>query len=329
MRMNRETSQATGLLLSLAAGWGLLGCAGGGENVRDHADSPTDGVVVAYIDGEPLTTRDLLPPLAEQVGGATLAELVLSRAVEKRLLERNLALTPDDIRAEREMLLGSLSENPDEAVELLDRLRERRGLGPVRFADLLSRNAGLRKLAGEPQAVSSDAVRKAFVVRYGPQFDARLLMVSDLRTAQSLLDQLKAGSDFASLAEEHSTDVSATRGGRLAPVSAEDDSVSAAIRQTLGQLKPGEVSDPLAVDNGFALLKLEGIIAAEDVAFDDVKAKLEEALVRRASALRMRRVARELVAGADVVVLQPSLERAWREQSADVQADQPLGPAGR
>jgi len=76
-----------------------------------------------------------------------------------------------------------------------------------------------------------------------------------LTTAQDAYSQVRAGKDFASIAEDYSEDrISAKKGGDLGWL--KEGSIDARFSKTLFALKPGEVSEPFETPFGFHVVKL-------------------------------------------------------------------------
>jgi parvulin-like peptidyl-prolyl isomerase len=270
--------------------------------------------VAAYVRGEAVTWSQLQEPLAEAAGGQVLAEWVLDRALARRLAERGLKVDDQAIAFERQMLLEGLSENADEAARLLRELRDNRGLGPRRFDQLLARNASMRLLVRDEVPVSDDAVREAFDLAYGPRYETRVIVVASAAEAARIARQAREGASFIDLALQHSTDASRAQGGLLPPISLADVTYPDAFRTVLRSLEPGQVSSPIALGNGFALLKLERKTQAADVKLDDVQEVLRQRVRRRDEALAMQRLARTLLEESDPVILNPTLQAGWQQQ---------------
>lgn len=77
--------------------------------------------------------------------------------------------------------------------------------------------------------------------------------------AADIIAKLKAGADFATLAKEHSTDkVSADRDGLIGNLD-KTGNYPPQVMKTIMALKPGEISEPVALDNGFWIFRLEEI----------------------------------------------------------------------
>jgi len=287
------------------------GDASPGSGYRKSARDSTPEKPVAYLGGEAVTLRALRPALVELAGGQALAGLVLDRKLAERLDEAGRPVDAEAIGEERARLLARLDEDAGEAERLLKAMRERRGLGAWRFRRMLWRNAALRALVRENVSVTESDMRRAWRVEYGQKLAVRLIVVPRLQEAAALARKIRAGASWAELAAEHSTDASAARGGRLSPVSLEDTSWPEGIRQVLGELEPGEVSEPVALASGYALLRIDEVIPGESVEFEAVRSELERALRERAERIAMRRLARQVLSEAHVVVLEPELERVW------------------
>ncbi|MCX5660157.1 MAG: peptidyl-prolyl cis-trans isomerase [Planctomycetota bacterium] len=274
-----------------------------------RADQP-----LAVLDGKSISFAELGQPLLEASGGEVLSELVLDSQIRLRLEQRAVALTPALIDAERKLMALALDPDADAGQRLLKELRERRGLGERRFDMLLVRNAGMRLLVQGDVQVTDSALRQAFDYQYGPRYEARLITVANLQAAGEILDKLRGGALFADLAATSSTDSSRAQGGLLSPLSAADPTYPEAVRLSLAKLEVGQVSDPIVLEGGFAIVKLERKIAGKEAKFDDVKGSLQDGVRRQVERLQMERLARTILREADLVVLDPGLQKSWARQ---------------
>ncbi len=278
------------------------------------SDNGSDPSPAATIDGEPVRWSDLRPLMAEAAGAQVLAEWVLQQQLQSALTDASLAISKEDIEREKQRLLRRLAENKDQAVRVLDRLRRDRGLGKHRFRLLLRRQAALRKLVADEVNVTDAMVQQAYKRRHGKKTVVRMIVVETLEKAEKVLADLKKGASFIDLAVQRSTDSSAARGGRLPPISPADPSFPKALRKAATDLSPGEVSDPVAIEQGFAILRCERKIKPSGVPIKKVRAQLEGAARRRAERARMQRKARTLIQSADVSVLHDALHQAWQQR---------------
>lgn len=101
----------------------------------------------AMINGQPVTSTQLWPLLAEIAGDQSLQELTLSRLLDQLAIQRNWTITNNDLDHELTALTTIFNQiaDPQSTPRLIETIRRRRGLGPVRFDALLRRNAILRR----------------------------------------------------------------------------------------------------------------------------------------------------------------------------------------
>jgi len=272
------------------------------------------GPIAVYIAGEPVTWATLRDPLVELGGSEVLTEQILSRMIDRRLAQRAIALSDAALEAEADLMRQALSSDSTRAHHMLAELRRRKGLGQVRWQLLLRRNAGMRALVQPEVTVTDDALRQAYDIRYGPRYEVRLIVVDSASQASQVLREARAGATFSDLAIANSTDSSRAQGGLLNPISANDPTWPLAIRQSLPSLAVGEISSPIALDQGFGILKLEGKTEGQSIPIDDVKDKLAEQVRLDVESMLMRRLARTLLDEADVVILDSTLKHRYEEQ---------------
>jgi peptidyl-prolyl cis-trans isomerase D len=94
-----------------------------------------------------------------------------------------------------------------------------------------------------------------------------------LKKAESVLAEARAGKDFAELAKQYSTDITAKDGGELGFV--EQKQFPGPFGDTLFSMKIGEVAGPVKSQFGYHLIKLEEIEAGQQKPFVDVRAELD------------------------------------------------------
>jgi parvulin-like peptidyl-prolyl isomerase len=97
--------------------------------------------------------------------------------------------------------------------------------------------------------------------------------------AADLYQKLKAGGDFGKLAKEHSTDrTSAERDGFIGYLDKTGNYPPQTMKAILA-LQPGEISEPVALDNGFWIFRLEEIRVKD---YPSVQEQIVETLKQKA-----------------------------------------------
>lgn len=334
----------------------IAGCAGGssGRSTTEEplsseretaAESPQSRDLraaprrpLALVDGTPISTTEADGRLRELAGGVILEELALEMLLEGELRRAGLSVTEADVRREQDLLAATISEGigaagtdaaqaADAGAEAIHAIRRSRGLGPLRFAGLLRRNAMLRRLVEEEAAasVTDEDVDLAMTIRYGPKARVRIIVTPTQREASRLKRQLDDSPErFAELAMRHSVDASAPRGGLLAPISNVDPAYPLAMLEAIDKLTAraearvdaNPVSDVVSIPGGYALLKLEEQLqgrAPPDAASARAQMREEVVLVRERSLMEAR--AARLLEGADITVFDQAMHWAWQART--------------
>jgi len=290
-----------------------------GHSTSDRTSAATSDKTAVLLDGKPVAWQTLHAPFAEAAGTGILSEVLTDRLVEKELKRRGMRITDSDIDTEQVAFLASLDDDPAQAARLLDQVRQRRGLGPVRYKMMLRRNAALRKLVSENITISDEDVRNAYELVYGDRYQARLITLSNAGDARRVVESARANNTsahFVDLVMQHSTDASKQRGGLLAPISPEDPTYPLAIRKALQTLETGQVGDPVALpDGGVGILRLERKITGGHVRLSDVKGELRQRVLRQRQSVAMQELNRQLLREASIIVLDRHLNEAWRQRN--------------
>lgn len=290
---------------------------------RETTNPSQNDKPIAYIDGTQATRDQLYTILVEAHGGEALSELILDRAVAKRLSEAGITLTQQDLDHEQQRLRADLATDADDGQRLINQMRARLGLGETRYQALLRRNAGMRKLVQDDLAVAEPAIRQAYELRYGPRYQARLITANDVNTLSRTRRDVLAGASFTDLATRRSTDASAAQGGLLSPISPADATYPQAVREALARLSMDDsasrLSPVIALADGYALLWLEDVTEADGPPLEEVREELARSVRRDLERVRMRQLARSLIEAANIVILDPALDKSWQQRKESIQ----------
>ena len=298
----------------------LFACAPSGDATRPGLaahqettilDATIDARPAALVDGRMVQWSELRPLLNEAAGAEVLQEVVLDRMLEAELARAGVLIRPDDVDRERHLFYTTLDPDPDVSARLARALRDRRGLGRQRFGRLLERNAGLRALVAGQARVRPETVQRMYEILHGPKRQARIMVLPDLPAAEEAHRRLADGAFFGDLAVALSTDASAARGGLLEPISRADAAYPRAVRETLWALEVGEISPPVLVDSGYALIRLVSELPADGADAEEARPRLERLARLDQERLLMDRLARRLLRSATVTVIDQALQKSW------------------
>lgn len=275
-------------------------------------DQPGD-TPPALVNGQAVQWGPLRDLLAETAGGAILEEVILDRLLTQRLGREGKTIDQRAVERERALLLEILDSDPARAALSLDALRSRRSLGDRRFDLLLRRNAILRALVRDDVEITDTMVRLQYEQRFGPKYQVRLITSATMSEAATALARLRAGEPFTEVAALLSTDLaSAERGGLLEPISPYDATYPAALRQVFADLDEADLSPIIPLETGFAIVQMVRRIPPQDVPFEIVREDMARAARLAQERLLMDNLARQLLASADIVVLDPALNDGWK-----------------
>lgn len=136
----------------------------------------------------------------------------------------------------------------------------------------------------DPKAQVSEAeVRSEYERRKATEFTRRatvhlleIVVKGDgaSETAAGLVSRLRKGEDFETVARESSASPSRAAGGDLGRIEPAD--LNPALANAIADLRPGEVSNPVAIDGSYWILKVRERLADEVTPFDQVKERLTE-----------------------------------------------------
>ena len=244
------------------------------------------GNVVAKINGEDISRTELADFLIDSFGKEGMEILIRRVLVQQVAKKDNVVLTESEVK-----------ERVDKLVELeLNKLKKRYGAdNPEALkADLVKMGYDEDKLREKlvervevdvrPQLLAEKLVRRTITVKdeelkeayeelYGEKYKVRQIVVSLKEDADKLLIQLKAGADFAKLANERSIDrPTAAKGGMMDPV----NKVSS-LGKAISVLKKGDITEVIQSRNGFHIFLMDGIIPpAETKSYEDALPDLKK-----------------------------------------------------
>jgi len=118
------------------------------------------------------------------------------------------------------------------------------------------------------------------VATMGRQYNARHILVESKAVADSLIQQLKAGADFAKLAEKNSSDGSAKQGGDLGWFSL--NSMAKPFADAVAALEKGKFTqEPVKTQFGWHVIKLEDFRSPAPPAYEEVKEQVRGIVQRK------------------------------------------------
>ncbi len=195
----------------------------------------------------------------------------------------------------RDRMLPTLTRELEQAnrLELLESAVRNVALPPE--PELRRYYGAHRDLFTEPEQVRLSVI----VLRVDPS-SPKIAWEKAQEEAATIRARIAAGADFASLARLHSTDRSAENGGDMGYL--HEGMLPEALNGSFGTLKPGELSQPVRVLEGYAVFRMEDRRPRRKRAFEDVKQRAGQLWQREEGERRWTALIDKLRSGAAIKI---------------------------
>ncbi|WP_170006637.1 peptidylprolyl isomerase [Bacillus fonticola] len=236
--------------ITLTAGVLILGAC---SNEND------DSATIAETDAGNITQNELYEEMKAQVGPQALQTLLL-----EKVLSEKYEVTEEEIDTE----IAGMKEQLGDSFQM--------ALAQSGFQDedalrvMLKMSMLQEKAALDGVEVTDEQIQEAYDAK---EYAARHILVADEEAANDIKQQLDDGADFATLAEENSTDPgSASKGGDLGAF--EKGVMVPEFEEAVAALEIDEISEPVQTENGWHVIQ-----RLEKPALEDMRDDIEEEIL--------------------------------------------------
>ena len=251
------------LLASLALPLALLAACGKAAD-KPAADKPgASGPAVAVVNGKTITKSEF-DLYVENVSRQSKREV--NEAEKSQLLDQFISMKLAAETAEKEGIQKDAKVSDQLALARMNVIVD----------------AGLQKWL-EAHPVTDEELRPEYdaqVAQMPNEYHARHILVDDQAKAEKLTKDLKAGGDFAKLAEKNSKDPSSKQGGDLGWFTL--DTMVKPFADAVAALQPGQMTEqPVQSQFGWHVIKLEESRATAAPPFEEVKDRVKVFVQRK------------------------------------------------
>lgn len=226
--------------------------------------------------------------------GPDVLENVINRAIIQQACQKaGVAVEKAEVHAEVDRIAKRFNLDTNTWYNML---QSERKMNPMQYRqNVIWPMLALRKLAGQHTTLTPEEIQESFVRDYGPRVKARMIMLNNLKQAQTVWGNLKQDpEEFERIARELSIEPnSRALGGAIQPIpqfSENDGLWKAAFK-----LKEGEISGIIEIGlSRYAILLCEGRTEPIVNSLKEVKTQLMEQLTEEQSQEAVARVFEKL-----------------------------------
>lgn len=235
---------------------------GGDKDVSDDGGNEPGSpggeqdLVLATINGQPITLGELQAKLARLYGESTLRTMMVQRAVDLEALETNLEVSAAELEEE----LARMAEGYTDEEHFYRTMEEQLGMDRDYVREDTRYRLLLEKIAVRMIPISDERVQSYIddhPEEFGPREELRIswIVTDEEDEALTVLKLLSQGQRFDKLASQYSTDgFTADYGGDMGYIAADDPFVEPAVLDLARSLPIGEIAGPIGIYEGYAVI---------------------------------------------------------------------------
>ncbi len=236
--------------------------------------------VVARVNGDTITTSELIRELRKRRGAPMLVSMIDDAIIAQRADEAGITATDEEMHLRWQRAIAEAGSEAD-----MRAILEQRDVTDEEYREQLRTDLLLDKLAKASMEIPEQEIEDFYREHredyaLGERVHARMILLSSETDAQHIRDALsEPEADFAGLAEALSIDPGTKdEGGDMGWF--ERDDYARAITDVAFEMEEGEISDPIEVPDGWALLRVEGHREAGHRPLEEVRDEIVARIAR-------------------------------------------------
>jgi len=282
---------------------------------------------IAQINGLPISKKEFLRILYASSGMRVLRQFIGLKLAEDLANQKGIVLTDADFEKELIRIVSSLGPKKDASGRELtydDRLRilnvilKQKGLSYDEFLIGVKRQAYFKAIARKNMKITKKMLQREYQKAYGPKVNIRAIVVTSLKLAQKLYEELQNRGNFEQFARQYSILPSGPlSGGLIENVSQYDPRLPALVVECALKLSSGKISSPIRVDDRVWIIKIEKQIPVSKVKYEKVKAELLKKVRNELEMQIAQQLEIELLKKANIKIYDKQLAKDfdnWRAQ---------------
>lgn len=224
--------------------------------------------VVATVGKNKITRQEWLNELEARYGKDVLKDMIDQQVIKEMAAKYKIKVSEKDVEREYRILQTtyvSPGENKTSEKKWKDQIRN----------SLLQEEILTRDVVVSEKELQSYYEKNQKLFHIPTAYHIAHIIVETKDDAKKTLKELSQGSNFAALAMERSIEeFSANEGGDIGYLIEGEERYPSDYFAAAKKLKAGAWSDPIKVDEGYAIVKLEGKLKGKKYSYEDVKQQI-------------------------------------------------------
>ena len=224
---------------------------------------------VATIGKKTILRQDWLNELESRYGKDVLKGMVDQKVIEEMAAKYHINVSSQDVDREFRMLQSTTNS-----------FSKQNSKNENKWKEQIRSNLLLEELLTKDVEISTGELESYYqknkdLFNVPSAYHLSHIVVPKQEEADKAMQELAQGSNFSTLAMERSIDeFSANEGGDIGYISVGDERYPGQYIEVAKELKIGAYSMPVKVEEGYAILKLDGKVGGKKYSFADVKEQI-------------------------------------------------------
>jgi foldase protein PrsA len=225
--------------------------------------------VVATVGKGEITRQEWLNELESRYGKDVLRDMIDQKVIKEMAAKYKIKVSEDDVEREYRILQTTYS-SPTENKKTTEKKWKEHIRNSLLQEEILTRDV---KVSEKEMKAYFEVNKELFTIPTAYHLSHIIVKSSD--EAEKAIKELSQGSSFSALAMERSIEeFSANEGGDIGYIMDGEERYPSEYLNAAKKLKKGTWSEPINVEQGYAIVKLEGIMKGKKYSYQDVKQQI-------------------------------------------------------
>jgi foldase protein PrsA len=225
--------------------------------------------VVATVGKSEISRQEWLNELESRYGKDVLRDIIDQKVIKEMAAKYKIKVSEEDVDREYRILQTTYS-SPSENIKTTEKQWKEHIRNSLLHEEILTRDV---KVPEKEMKAYFEENKDLFMIPAA--YHLSHIVVKTNKEAEDAMKELSQGSSFSALAMERSIEeFSANEGGDIGYVLEGEERYPSEYLKAVKDLKEGTWSTPIQVEQGYAIVKLEGKIKEKKYSYEDVKQQI-------------------------------------------------------